>query len=210
MRATAGAEGLPSTTTWPSRRNTCGVLGFERVLIVNWDYHHGNGTEHLLPDGSVLLFSTFDADAYPRSGTAARISAGATRPRFNHPLPAGASDDDVLAVYERSLVPAATRFDPDFVLVSAGFDSARGRHVGAFQLQRRGLPPHDADRGRRRRTRRCSRRLVSLLEGDYDLSDLASAAHAHVWALSRAALALPEPRRSAPPRDMVEDSRYAV
>ena len=172
------------------------VLGFERVLIVDWDYHHGNGTEHLFyEDGSVFYFSTFDADAYPRSGTAARIGAGAGRgTTLNHPLPAGASDDDVLTVYERSLVPAATRFDPDFVLVSAGFDSREGDTLGRFSF---------SDEGYRRMTRvvasiaarHCGGRLVSLLEGGYNLGGLASAAHAHVWALSEAALAMPEPRR---------------
>lgn len=157
-------------------------LGYNRILIVDWDYHHGNGTESLFfDDHSVFYFSTFDPDAYPRAGDAAR-----TRNEYaiNVPLRCGATDDDVLAVYRNKLVPIAERFKPDFVLVSAGFDSRVDDSLGCFKF---------TDSGYIQMTRivagiaarYCGGRLVSLLEGGYNVPGLASAASAHVAALLR-------------------------
>lgn len=165
------------------------ALGLERVLIVDWDYHHGDGTEALFyDDGSVMYFSTFDADAYPRTpDAAARRGEGAgLGATLNHPLPRGATDADVLAVYQRHLLPAAERFRPDLVLVSAGFDSREGDLLGRFAF---------TDDGFRRMTRLVAGiaarfaggRLVSVLEGGYHVEGLASAAHAHLQALADAA-----------------------
>jgi acetoin utilization deacetylase AcuC-like enzyme len=165
------------------------VLGCRRVLIVDWDYHHGDGTEALFyEDGSVFYFSTFDADAYPRTPDAARRSGrgaglGTT---LNQPLPRGATDADVLAVYAERLAPAAERFRPDFVLVSAGFDSRAGDRLGRFAF---------TDEGFARMTsfvaalaaRHAGGRLVSVLEGGYNPSGVARATQAHLHALADAA-----------------------
>lgn len=163
-------------------------LGHARVLIVDWDYHHGNGTEALFyDDPSVFYFSTFDANAYPRTGLAERIGTGAgTGFTANHPLACGASDDDVLAIYATKLVPIAERFRPNFVLISAGFDSRVDDLLGCFRF---------SDDGYRRMTgivtdiarRHCAGRVVSCLEGGYNLPGLASAAIAHTHALVDAA-----------------------
>lgn len=164
------------------------VLGLPRVLIVDWDYHHGDGTERLFyDDPSVLYFSTFDPDAYPRTpDAAARTGSGAGRgATINHPLPRGAGDREVLAVYRDRLVPAADRFRPDLVLVSAGFDSREGDLLGRFAF---------TDTGYRQMTgivadiaaRHAQGRLVSVLEGGYNPPGLASAAHAHLAALADA------------------------
>lgn len=169
------------------------ALGLARVLIVDWDYHHGNGTEALFyDDGSVMYFSTFDADAYPQTaGAAARRGEGpGLGSTHNHPLPRGATDADVLAVYRQHLLPAAERFRPDLVLVSAGFDSREGDLLGRFAF---------TDEGYRQMTRlvagiaaRHARgRLVSVLEGGYQVDGLASAAHAHLQALVEVAAAGP-------------------
>jgi acetoin utilization deacetylase AcuC-like enzyme len=165
------------------------ALGHARVLIVDWDYHHGDGTEHLFyEDGSVLYFSTFDADAYPRTPQAAgRQGSGAgLGTTLNHPLPRGATDSDVLAAYTQRLLPAAQRFRPDFVLVSAGFDSRQGDRLGRFDF---------TDEGFARMTRlvagiaaqHAQGRLVSVLEGGYHPEGVGLAAHAHLHALAERA-----------------------
>lgn len=166
-------------------------LGHARVLIVDWDYHHGDGTEALFyEDPSVFYFATFDAEAYPRTGSAARTGAGAgTGYTANHPLRCGATDEDVLAIYRDHLIPVADRFKPDIVLVSAGFDSRVDDLLGCFRL---------TDDGYRRMTRivadiaqrHCDGRLVSCLEGGYHIAGLASAAMAHTAALVEAAAAM--------------------
>lgn len=172
------------------------ALGHARVLIVDWDYHHGDGTEQLFyEDGSVLYFSTFDAEAYPRTPQAAeRRGAGAGAGlTINHPLPPGAGDAEVLAVYEQRLLPAAQAFRPDFVLVSAGFDSRAGDRLGRFAF---------SDGGYARMTQllagiaagHAGGRLVSVLEGGYNPPGVALAAQAHLQALAEAAAAQLRPR----------------
>lgn len=169
------------------------ALGLARVLIVDWDYHHGNGTEALFyGDDSVMYFSTFDADAYPQTTNAAgrRGEGAGLGHTHNHPLPRGAMDADVLAVYRQHLLPAAERFRPDLVLVSAGFDSREGDLLGRFAF---------TDEGYRQMTRlvagiaeRHARgRLVSVLEGGYQVEGLASAAHVHLQALAEVGAARP-------------------
>jgi acetoin utilization deacetylase AcuC-like enzyme len=159
--------------------------GLRRVLIVDWDYHHGDGTEHFFyDDASVLVFSTHDLDAYPRTGHAQRVGNNAgVGYNINAPLPCGASDDDIVAAFEQYLVPAATRFSPDLVLISAGFDSRAGDRLGCFAV---------TDHGFERLTRIVMRiagehgngRIVSVLEGGYQSAGLASAVLAHVGVLA--------------------------
>ncbi len=165
-------------------------LGYARVLIVDWDYHHGNGTEALFyDDSSVFYFDTFDANAYPRTGFAERTGAGAGIGfTANNPLACGATDDQVLAIYRDKLVPVADRFRPDFVLVSAGFDSRVDDLLGCFAFTDdayRRMTGIVADIARRH----CGARLVSCLEGGYNLPGLASAATVHTQALVEAAAA---------------------
>ncbi len=164
-------------------------LGFARVLIVDWDFHHGNGTEALFyDDPSVFYFSTFNDQAYPRTGHTARTGAGKGLGfTMNHPLACGATDADVLAIYRRDLIGAASRFKPDFVLVSAGFDSRVDDLLGCFKF---------TDTGYREMTRivmgiaeqHAQGRLVSMLEGGYNFAGLASAVLAHTEALTEGPL----------------------
>ncbi len=182
-------------------------LGFERVLIIDWDYHHGNGTEALFyDDPSVFYFSTHDPEAYPRTGDASRTGqgpgAGYTR---NVPLPCGTNDRDMLAVYHDVLVPIARRFDPDFVLISAGFDSRVDDLLGCFALTDEGYAAMTRIVGDIA-ARHCAGRLVSMLEGGYNVAGLASAALAHVNALVALAAesgqgappSSPQPARASP------------
>ena len=161
-----------------------GIHGYERVVIIDWDYHHGNATQNAFyTDPSVLFFSAHDWGAYPGTGDPALSGEGAgTGLNINVHLDCGASDADMLRNWDTALSPAVADFDPDLVLVSAGFDSRRDDLLGCFDL---------TDDAFRRMTRMamdyadscCEGRLVSLLEGGYNLDGTALAAAAHVETL---------------------------
>ncbi|MGA2589787.1 MAG: histone deacetylase [Bryobacteraceae bacterium] len=161
--------------------------GLERVLIADWDVHHGNGTQDIFyADGSVFFFSTHQAPWYPGTGRVEETGEGAGRgTTLNCPFPAGAGRAEILGAFENQLLPAAQDFRPDLVLISAGFDSREGDPLGRFTLSDQDfadlttLLMEIADD-------HAGGRLVSVLEGGYNLSGLASAAVAHVKALRRA------------------------
>jgi acetoin utilization deacetylase AcuC-like enzyme len=158
--------------------------GMERVLIADWDVHHGNGTQDIFyADGSVFFFSTHQHPWYPGTGrpdeTGEGAGLGAT---LNCPFPAGSGRAEILGAFQERLVPAAREFRPDLVLVSAGFDSRLGDPLGRFTLsdadfaELTAMMMEIADQF-------AGGRLVSVLEGGYDLTGLAAAAVAHVAAL---------------------------
>ena len=156
-----------------------------KVLIADWDVHHGNGTqETFYEDGSVFYFSTHVWPHYPGTGRAEETGrgqgAGAT---LNCPLPAGSGRREILGAFQDQLRPAADRFRPDMVIISAGFDSLAGDPLGGF-----GLTDQDfADLTsivKEIARRHAAGRLISVLEGGYNLDDLAVAAAAHVAALA--------------------------
>jgi acetoin utilization deacetylase AcuC-like enzyme len=154
--------------------------GLERVLIVDWDVHHGNGTQDIFyDDPSVFFFSTHQWPLYPGSGRADETGAGpgvgTTR---NFPFPPGAGRREILGAVRDSLAPAMERFRPDLALISAGFDSRMGDPLGRFTLVDRDF----ADLTRAV-MEMAGGRVVSVLEGGYNLEGLAGAAVAHVRAL---------------------------
>ena len=160
------------------------VHGIRRVLIVDFDYHHGNGTQDIFyEDDSVFYFSTHHYGAYPGTGSAAETGVGkGAGTTLNVPLPPGASDAQILAAFEQKLVPAARRFKPDFILVSAGFDGMRNDVLGQFDITPQGYAAITrvvvrlADQ-------LCQGRVVSVLEGSYRLDGLAESVAAHVKVL---------------------------
>lgn len=162
--------------------------GAARVLIVDWDVHHGNGTQDTFyTDGSVLFFSTHQYPWYPGTGAADERGEGKGRDRIvNCPFEAGAGRSEIYGAFRKNLMPAVDAFKPDMVLVSAGFDSRDGDPLGRFQLT-------DDDFADLTRLlldvaeKHCGGRLVSVLEGGYSLSGLAAAATAHVRTLISAA-----------------------
>ena len=156
----------------------------ERVLIADWDVHHGNGTQDIFyQDGQVLFFSTHQSPWYP--GTGARIETGEGKGAgkiINCPLAAGSGRAEVTGAFRELLVPAATAFQPDLVLISAGFDSRVNDPLGHFRLTDPDFKELTAimlDIA----AKFCSGRLVSMLEGGYNLEGLALASEAHVRAL---------------------------
>lgn len=159
-------------------------LGIGRVAIVDWDVHHGNGTQDIFyADGSVFFFSTHQSPWYPGTGPAEETGEGAGKgTTLNCPLPAGSGRTEIFECFERKLIPAMEKFRPELVLISAGFDSRAGDPLGQFKLT-------DADfadltgivRGIAEKS--AQGRVVSMLEGGYSLTGLAGAATAHVAAL---------------------------
>lgn len=158
--------------------------GLERVLIADWDVHHGNGTQDIFyGDPSVLFFSTHQSPWYPGTGSAAESGAGAGRgTTINCPFPAHSGREEILGAFRDRLLPAVDAFRPDLVMVSAGFDSRLGDPLGQFRLsdddfrELTTLLQEAADR-------HCQGRLVSVLEGGYSLEGLAAGAASHVRAL---------------------------
>jgi acetoin utilization deacetylase AcuC-like enzyme len=165
-------------------RHLQAVHGVQKVLIADWDVHHGNGTQEIFwRDPSVLFFSSHQAPLYPGTGSRRERGEGAGEGfTWNCPLPAGTSGGELLAAWRAELLPLAEAFAPDFVLVSAGFDSRAGDPLGDFQLL-------DGDFASLTElllgiaADHAQGRLVSTLEGGYDLPGLASAAAAHVASL---------------------------
>jgi acetoin utilization deacetylase AcuC-like enzyme len=160
-------------------------LGIKRVLIVDWDVHHGNGTQDIFyRDGSVFFFSTHQSPWYPGTGRATETGEGeGMGTTLNCPLPAGSGRKEVLACFDEKLFPAMKKFRPELVFISAGFDSRAGDPLGRFSLADEDFSDL-TNRVREIAEASAEGRVVSLLEGGYSLSGLAAAATAHVHALA--------------------------
>ena len=158
--------------------------GIGRVVIVDWDVHHGNGTQDIFySDGSVFYFSTHQSPWYPGTGAANETGEGKGEgSTLNCPFPAGSGAREILGAFQSKLIPAMRNFKPELVLLSAGFDSRLGDPLGQFTLS-------DADFADLTTLmlevahQYAGGRLVSVLEGGYSLTGLASASAAHVQAL---------------------------
>jgi acetoin utilization deacetylase AcuC-like enzyme len=158
--------------------------GLKRVLIVDWDVHHGNGTQHSFEDdSSVLFFSTHQYPHYPGTGRESERGRGAGEGvTINVPMEAGGGDDEYRAVFQKALVPAADAFKPEFVIVSAGFDAHKDDPLGSMGLTEEGyadLTGIVADIAKRHA---CGR-MLSSLEGGYHLTALAASVDRHIQAL---------------------------
>ena len=171
--------------------------GAQRILIVDWDLHHGNGTQHSFwEDPGVLYFSTHQFPFYPGTGAIDETGGGAGRgATVNVPWPGGMGDAEYLAAFDRVLLPIAGDFRPDIVLVSAGFDAADGDPLGAMRVSPVGYAQMTA-----RLSTLAGGRLVLALEGGYDLEAISRSAAACLRVLlgeSPAALHLAEASPSA-------------
>ena len=155
-----------------------------KVAIIDWDVHHGNGTQAaFVSDPSVFYFSIHQYPHYPGSGRRSEQGVEAGRGfTLNSPMAAGATDADYQKAFCEDLLPALERFQPDFILISAGFDAHRDDPLGGMQLTEEGfgsltrMVRDVADA-------RCAGRVVSVLEGGYHLAALAASVEAHVNAL---------------------------
>jgi acetoin utilization deacetylase AcuC-like enzyme/formylglycine-generating enzyme required for sulfatase activity len=155
-----------------------------KVLIVDWDVHHGNGTQAAFyDDPNVLYFSVHQYPFYPGSGSQAERGSGkGLNTNINVPLPAGSGDERYIKEFEEKLTPAASSFSPDFVLVSAGFDSHRDDLLGGMRVTEQGFAKL-TQIVKSIAEKCCSGRLVSVLEGGYGLEGLAASVEAHIRVL---------------------------
>jgi acetoin utilization deacetylase AcuC-like enzyme len=149
--------------------------GLERVLIVDWDVHHGNGTQQIFyGDDTVLYASLHQYPLYPGTGAAREVGAGGGEGyTVNVPVPPGSGDDEFMAATRSVVIPIAEQFKPQFVLISAGFDAHKNDPLAALRVTEAGYAAvtsallEMADR-------HADGRVVAVLEGGYDLDTLAS------------------------------------
>ena len=138
-------------------------LGLAKVAVLDWDVHHGNGTEEIFRgDETVLTVSLHQWPFYPGSGGPGDGDASAV----NIPLPAGSGDEEYLAALDAVALPAIHRFAPDLLLVAAGFDAAAEDPLGGMLLTADGFGALAA------RTRELAGRRALVLEGGYDVASL--------------------------------------
>jgi acetoin utilization deacetylase AcuC-like enzyme len=144
-------------------RSAQAELGIGRVAIVDWDVHHGNGTDAIFREDSTVLFvSMHQWPFYPGTGG----PGDANQTTVNVPLPAGSGDEEYLSAFDELVAPAVRAFEPELVLVSAGFDAHRDDPLAGMELT------DDGFRELARRSATLGPRVAALLEGGYNLSTL--------------------------------------
>lgn len=158
----------------------------ERIVILDWDVHHGNGSQHIFEqDPSVFYISVHQFPHYPGSGALAETGIAAGQgTTLNCPMSAGMGDQHYAQAFKEIILPRAKAFAPDAVLISAGFDAHKADPLGQINLETQsyvwmtqmmmGLAEQC-----------CAGRLISVLEGGYDLSALAESVTQHVKTLSQ-------------------------
>ncbi|HEY6072923.1 MAG TPA: histone deacetylase [Anaerolineales bacterium] len=157
--------------------------GISRVFIVDWDVHHGNGTQAIfLEDPSVFFFSIHEHPSFLYPGTGRRWETGkgaGEGTTINAPMSPGAGDEDYRMAFEQLLRPAVKEFRPEIFLISAGFDAHRDDPLADIQVTAEGYGfmtrfiCEMADRY-------CGGRIVSVLEGGYEIASLVSSVETHV------------------------------
>jgi acetoin utilization deacetylase AcuC-like enzyme len=176
------------------------AAGAARVAIVDWDVHHGNGTQDIFWDDPTVLFtSVHQYPFYPGTGSPSEIGGPKARgSTVNIGLPAGSGDAEYAAVFDRVLIPAVASFKPDLILISAGFDSFEDDPLAGMRVTRAGFAAMAA-RLRRLADATCGGRLVATLEGGYDLNGLAGGMTEVLEAFVGAAPAAPPARPTTQP-----------
>ena len=161
-------------------------MGFKRVLIVDFDVHHGNGTQHFFEERPDIYFASIHQDprtSFPGTGFAHEHgSGGGAGFTLNVPVPPGMGDEEYLQIFYDQVQPKLEEYKPDFVLVSAGFDAHRDDPLASLNLTERTF---------RELTRELKQlagqyaggRILSLLEGGYDLNALSSCVQEHLLIL---------------------------
>lgn len=165
-------------------RHAVANKGLARVAVVDFDVHHGNGTQDIVEaDPTIFYASTHEGGIFPGTGRASETGVGNI---VNVPLEHYAGSKPFRDAYERVIFPALEAFDPQLLIISAGFDAHRDDPLASIQLDVADFV-WITDRLCEIAADKCARRLVSLLEGGYDLAALAASASAHVEGLMRAA-----------------------
>ncbi len=157
----------------------------KKVFIIDWDVHHGNGTQNVFyDDPSIFYFSTHQSPSYPGTGAKEEQGEGAGAGfTANHPLPAGAGDAALLSIFERDLYKAISDFQPDFILISAGFDAHEEDPLASLNVTDEGFSEMTKHVVAFAETH-CEGRIVSFLEGGYNLNALARSVEQHLGVLA--------------------------
>jgi acetoin utilization deacetylase AcuC-like enzyme len=158
--------------------------GVDKVAIVDWDVHHGNGTQHTFEeDPSVLFISTHQYPYYPGSGAAYETGSGRGRgATLNCPMPAGATDSAYEWAFSTQILPALSAFKPEWIIVSAGFDAHRDDPLADIALTTACFAWMTA-RLREVAAEWANGRIISVLEGGYNLERLGDCVATHVAGL---------------------------
>ncbi|RMF68158.1 MAG: histone deacetylase [Calditrichaeota bacterium] len=160
-------------------------FGVRKLCIIDWDVHHGNGTQAIFySDPSVFYVSIHQFPLYPGTGTAEETGEGEGKgTTLNLPSPAGSDDAYYRKLFEKKIVPAVMDFAPDFVLISAGFDAHRDDPLANMMVTERGFAEM-TELTKQVAEECCEGRLVSVLEGGYNLEALATSAVEHVGVMA--------------------------
>ncbi len=157
--------------------------GLKKVAIVDWDVHHGNGTQHLFETDPTVLYISLHQDPYtlyPGTGKSSEIGLGAGQgATLNLPLPPGSTDEDYRRVLETRVLPALRAFAPEFLLISAGFDAHADDPLANMQLTEQGYRTMGSLLAAFAQEA-CQGRLITVLEGGYNLSVLAACVADHI------------------------------
>ena len=163
--------------------------GLERVLILDWDVHHGNGTQHTFEADPRVLFISLHGHphyVYPGTGFESEHGSGPGEEyTINLPMMPGTGDEAYHRAFEDPILPAIEKFDPQFVLVSAGFDAHRADPLAPLELETE-CYGWMTDRLTDMAKQHCHGRIVSLLEGGYDLDALGESVALHITRLLEA------------------------
>jgi len=181
------------------------ILGLKRVLIVDWDVHHGNGTQHSFEgDPLVLFFSTHQFPHFPGTGLYTEVGKGKGEGfTINVPLGKGYADPEYAAIFEKILKPVALEFRPDLILVSAGFDIHKSDPLGGMKLTTNGFAlltrsiMNIADAC-------CDGRVLFCLEGGYNLEVLRTSVKSVLKELSGQTLSNPQDAADFADRKKIE------
>ncbi len=161
------------------------AFGYERVLIVDWDAHHGNGTQDMFyTDPKVFYYSSHQYPFYPGTGAAFETGEGQGKgTTLNVQLAAGSGDAEFLAAIKEKLIPAAKNYRPEFIIISAGFDAHAADPLTGLNVSDEGF--NEAARlVKKLAEEECKGKLVSVLEGGYDLEALARGGYNQLKILS--------------------------
>lgn len=161
-------------------------LPLQKIMIIDWDAHHGNGTQDAFySDPSVLYFSTHHYPYYPGTGSSEeKGDKDGLGYNINVPLSSGSGDKEYISTFEKILVPAAEKFKPDFILISAGFDAHIEDPLGGMAVTDEGfktLTKITMDIAEKY----CNNKIVSVLEGGYNLRALPKTIAAHLEVLMK-------------------------
>ncbi len=156
----------------------------EKVAIIDFDVHHGNGTQHIFEkDPTVMYISSHQYPFYPGTGSSFEAGTGIGRgTTINYPLDAGMGDADLIDIFDNSISDHLLKYNPGLIIISAGFDAHWDDPIGGLQVTTEGFY-HISQTINKLAQEVCGGKIVSSLEGGYNLKALAESVEAHLIAL---------------------------